>query len=69
MLPFLLMADSNTHRKTFLQALVAAAAGLFLLPRKSGAAPTRDLASAEPERARFPVEARKAPRAVERMSS
>jgi len=59
------MADSKTHRKTFLQGMAAAAAAALFWPRKSGAAPTRNLATAEPERADFPVEARKAPRAVE----
>ncbi|MBK1858535.1 hypothetical protein [Cerasicoccus arenae] len=62
------MADTNTHRKSFLQALAAIAAGVLLLPRKSGAAPARELASAESERANFPVEVRKAPRAIERVS-
>ena len=62
------MADSTTHRKSFLQALAAIAAGVLFLPRKSGAAPARESAMAEPERASFPVEARKAPRAVERVS-
>ncbi|MGE9295262.1 MAG: hypothetical protein ACQKBV_03125 [Puniceicoccales bacterium] len=59
------MADTKTHRKTFMQGILATGAALLLWPRKSGAAPTRDLTTAEPERARFPVEARKAPRAVE----
>ncbi|MEO0795738.1 MAG: hypothetical protein AAFX93_11270 [Verrucomicrobiota bacterium] len=60
------MADTNTHRKTFLQGVAAIAAGALFLPRKSDAASTPEASSAKTERASFPVEVRKAPRAVER---
>ena len=59
------MADTTTHRKTFLQGLAAVAAGFLLWPRKSEAAPARTADAVPTERERFPVEARKAPRAVE----